>query len=130
MPPALILALLVAAMLAMLPVRRLHQAHWTAGALLGAWLVYVAGFLLGLEMGLGSRLLLPVLVVLFVLPFISGQPRLERVGRMLGGRTAPAQPDPGPRVIDVTPPGDRVAAGPPTPEPARRRGRKPPVEYR
>jgi hypothetical protein len=122
MTPALLLILLLSSLLATVPVARLHRAGWPSGALLTAWLIYVAGILMGLEVGFGSRLLLPLLIVLFVLPFAAGQPRLERAGRLLGGRRAPGR-----HVINVTPPGGVEPTSPPT---AKRRGRKPPVEYR
>lgn len=120
MTPALLLSFLAASLIATLPVRRLYQAGWTSGALFSAWLVYLLGILSGLEMGFGSRYLLPVLVVLFVLPYAVGQARLERIGRLLGARRTVAQ-----RVIDVTPPG-----GAETAQPVKRRHRKPPIEYR
>jgi hypothetical protein len=125
MTPALLLTVLLASLLATLPVRRLHQAGWTSGALFTAWFIYVAGILLGLEVGAGSRLLLPVLVALFVLPYIVGQARLERVGRLLGARPTPARP-----VINVTPPGGAGTVEPAEAPAPKRRGRKPPVEYR
>lgn len=124
MSPALLLTILLAALLATVPVRRLHQAGWTSGALLTSWFVYVALIVAGVDVGAGARYLLPVLVVLFVLPYAAGQARLEKVGRLLGARPrSVARP-----VINVTPP-DAGEPGPAEPAP-RRRGRKPPVEYR
>ncbi len=125
MSPALILTFILSALLATLPVRRLHQAGWTTGALFTAWFVYVALILMGLDVGAGSKYLLPVLVVLFVLPYAAGPARLQKVGRLLGARRpAPAAP-----VINVTPGG--ATPGESAAEPApKRRGRKPPVEYR
>lgn len=120
MTPALLLAVLAASLISTLPVRRLYQAGWTSGALLTAWLVYLFGILSGLEMGFGSRYVVPVLIVLFVLPYAAGQARLERAGRLFGARRAVERP-----VIDVTPPGSGEAV-----QPAKRRHRKPPVEYR
>jgi hypothetical protein len=126
MSPALLLTVLLAALLATLPVRRLHQAGWTTGALTTAWLIYLGGVVMGIDVGAGSKYLLPILVVLFVLPYVAGQARLEKVGRILGARKAAVE---GARpVINVTPGG---TAGTPEPAPAeKRRGRKPPVEYR
>ena len=127
MTPALLLTVILAALLATLPVRRLHQAGWTTGALATAWVVYLTGVIMGLDVGAGSKYLLPVLVVLFVLPFAAGQQRLERVGRILGARKAARAARP---VINVTP-GVASAAPEPVPAPAKkRRERKPPVEYR
>lgn len=126
MSPALILAFLLSALLATLPVRRLFQAGWTSGALMTAWIVYVVLLLMSVDVGAGSRYLLPVLAVLFILPYMAGQARLEKVGRLLGARRrAPSRP-----VINVTPPGGPDAAGPESEPGAKRHGRKPPVEYR
>jgi hypothetical protein len=125
MSPALILMFIAAALLATVPVRRLHEAGWTTGALGTAWVIYTGGVIMGVDMGMGSKVLLPVLVVLFVLPFVAGQARLEKIGRLLGATKAAQAARP---VINVTPGGSASA---PAPEPAeKRRGRKPPVEYR
>ena len=125
MTPALLLIVILSALFATLPVRKLHQAGWTSGALFSAWFIYVALMVLGLDVGAGAKYLLPVLIVLFALPYVAGQARLEKVGRLFRGRRpAAARP-----VINVTPPGPGVAT--PPAEPAeKRRGRKPPVEYR
>lgn len=126
MSPALLLAFLVASLLSTLPVRRLYQAGWTSGALFTAWLVYLVGILSGLEVGIGSRYLLPVLVVLFVLPYVAGQSRLEKVGRLFGAsRRAAARP-----VINVTPPSGQTIVDAKAEPAKKRRGRKPPVEIR
>jgi hypothetical protein len=125
MSPALILTFLLAALLAMLPVQRLHRASWTSGALLTAWIVYVGLILTGVDVGAGSKYVLPVLAVLFVLPYVVGQARLEAMGRLLGARRhAPARP-----VINVTPPGE-PSSQQPAEAPPKRHGRKPPIEYR
>lgn len=125
MSPALLLTFILASLLAMLPVRRLHQAGWTTGALVSAWVVYLVLVVAGLEFGAGSRYVLPVLVVMFVAPYAVGQARLERVARLLGARPAPARP-----VINVTPPDAPGLADPDPDAPPRRRGRKPPTEFR
>ncbi len=126
MSPALLLTILLAALLATLPVRKLHEAGWTTGALTTAWLVYVVGVALGLDAGVGSKYLIPALVVLFVLPYVAGRARLEKVGRILGARKRAVAERP---VINVTP-GGAPAPAAETPAKAKRRGRKPPVEYR
>lgn len=126
MTPALLLTILAAALLATIPVRRLQLAGWSTGALTTAWVIYMGGVVLGLDVGAGSKYLLPILVVLYILPFAAGQKRLEKVGRILGARKAVAPERP---VINVTP-GGPVTSAAPDPAPEKRRGRKPPVEYR
>ncbi len=125
MTPALILTFILAALLATLPVRRLHEAGWTSGALMTAWFVYMVLVLAGVDAGVGSRYLLPVLVVLYVAPYAVGKARLEKAGRLLGARRrAPGRPP-----INVTPRGGPEVGAAAEPV-KRRRGRKPPVEYR
>ncbi len=104
MLPALLLTLLVAGLLALLPVWRLRVAGWSAGALFAAWLVYGIGILMALRFAAASRFLLPILVLGFLAPFVAGP---ERLSRVLGGR----RPKP-PTIIDVTP---RPAPGLPEP---------------
>ena len=94
--PALLLVLLIAALLALLPVWRLHVAGWRPGVLVTAWLVYAVSIVLVLRVPGPARFLLPILVLAFVAPFVAGP---ERLSRMLGRRSPPARP-----VIDVTPP--------------------------
>ncbi len=126
MSPALLLTLLLSSLLAMPPVRRLQQASWTPGALLTAWVVYVALMVMGVD-GAASKYLLPVLVVLYVLPYAAGQARLERAGRLLGAARRPARARP---VVNVTPPGQPTVGVPPSEPSPNRHRRKPPVEYR
>lgn len=102
--PGLILTLLVAGLLALLPVWRLRIAGWSAGALFTAWIVYGVGILLAVRFAGAFRFMLPILVLAYVAPFVAGP---ERLSRVLGGRR------PKPRVvIDVTP---RPAPGLPEP---------------
>ena len=95
MSPGLLLVLLVAALLAMLPVWRLNAAGWRPGVLVTAWLVYALAIFLVVRVPGPARFLLPILVLAFVAPFVAGPERLTRVL----GRRGPA-PRP---VIDVTP---------------------------
>ena len=120
MSPALLLTVILASLLAMLPVRRLHQAGWSSGALLTSWLVYLSLVIAGLEFGVGSRFILPVVVVAFVAPFAAGP---ERLGRLVGRRPEPPRP-----VIDVTPTPAPGLADPAASARKPRRGRKPPPE--
>jgi hypothetical protein len=95
--PALIALVLVAALLALLPVWRLQVAGWSRRALFTAWLIYAVGIFLAVRFAAPMRLLLPILIVAYVAPFIVGP---ERLARVMGRR---GQPEP-PRVKDVTPP--------------------------
>ncbi len=110
MSPALLLTFLVAGLLALLPVWRLHRAGWPPSWLATAWIVFVLGIFVGVRFPGPFRLLLPILILLYVAPFVAGP---ERLSRVLGGR----RPDPG-VIIDVTP---RPAPGLPDP------GRKTPA---
>jgi hypothetical protein len=106
MSPGLILVLLIAMLLAMLPVWRLRQAGWRPGVLFWAWVVYAVALFAMVRAPALSRFLLPILVLAFVAPFVAGPERLTRV---LG----PKAPEPRP-IIDVTP---KPAPG--LPEPPR-----------
>ena len=95
MNPLLLLTLLVACLLAMLPVWRLRVAGWPRGWLLAAWLTYTVTIVLAIRFGPAFRFLLPVIVLAYVAPFVAGPERLTRV---LAGRKPPPRP-----IIDVTP---------------------------
>jgi hypothetical protein len=95
MTAVLLLTLLVACLLAMLPVWRLQVAGWPRGWLLAAWLAYAVMLLLAIRFTPAVRFLLPVLVLAFVAPFVAGP---ERLARVLAGRKPPPRP-----IIDVTP---------------------------
>ena len=105
MSPALLLTFLVAGLLALLPVWRLHRAGWPSTWLATAWIVFVLGIFVGVRFPGPFRLLLPILILLYVAPFVAGP---ERLSKVLGGR----RPDPG-VIIDVTP---RPAPGLPDPQ--------------
>ena len=106
MTPGLVLLVIVACLVAMLPVWRLRLAGWPARSLLAAWLVYTIGILLAVRFAGAFRFLLPILVLAYVAPFVAGP---ERLARVLRGR-----PREGPAVIDVTP---KPAPGLPGPQP-------------
>jgi hypothetical protein len=95
--PALIALILVAALVALLPVWRLRIAGWSRGALVTAWALYMLGIFLAVRFAGPMRFLLPILVVAYVAPFIVGPERLARVL----DRRAKAEPPP---VKNVTPP--------------------------
>ena len=95
--------ILVALLIALLPVWRLHVAGWPMRSLLIAWVLYSAGVFAVLRLP-GLRLLVPILVLAYVAPFVAGPERLSRVlnGRSRGGvvidvtpRPAPGLPEPG-----------------------------------
>jgi hypothetical protein len=102
MNPALLAMILVAMLIALLPVWRLRVAGWPTRSLLIAWVLYAAGVFAALRVP-GMRLLVPILVLAYVAPFVAGPERLTRV---LKGRPR------GRVVIDVTP---RPAPGLPEP---------------
>lgn len=103
MTPALLAMILVAMLLALVPVWRLRVAGWPARSLLTAWVLYAIGLFMALRVP-GLRLLVPILVLAFVAPFVAGPERLTRVlnRRPRGGvvidvtpRPAPKLPEPG-----------------------------------
>jgi hypothetical protein len=105
MSPGLVLLLILACLVAMLPVWRLRLAGWPARWLFAAWLVYALGIILAVRFAGAFRFLLPILVLAYVAPFVAGP---ERLARVLRGR-----PKEEPAIIDVTP---KPAPG--LPEPA------------
>lgn len=109
MSPALLLTLLVAGLVALIPVWRLHVAGWPARSLFTAWVVYAVGVFVAVRFPGPLRLVIPVLVLAYVAPFVAGP---ERLSRVLGARREP----PG-VTIDVTP---RPAPGLPEPPGSRR----------
>jgi hypothetical protein len=131
MSPELLLLLLLTGLVALVPVRRLHQGGWSSGALFSAWIVYAVGLFLGMRFPGLARFLLPVVAIGFVAPYALGERRLAALARLFGAR--PAAPRP---VIDVTP---RPSPGLPSPDgrapvsrpsSSRRWRRRPPVEDR
>jgi hypothetical protein len=95
MPPLLLAVLLVAALIALIPVWRLRIAAWPGRWLAVAWFAYAAVIVFAIRAPAASRFLVPMLVLAFVAPFVAGPERLTRV---LGGHRDPERP-----VINVTP---------------------------
>src|SRR4051812_50210809 len=95
MSAAVILVLLLAGLLALVPVWRLRVAGWPPAWLLGAWVTYAVLILLVMRFAGLTRFVLPVLVVAYVLPYVAGP---ERLARVLRGRAQASRP-----VINVTP---------------------------
>lgn len=114
MSPALLLLLLIAGLVAMIPVWRLRAAGWSAQSLFTAWVVYAVSIFVAVRFPGPVRFLIPVLVLAYVAPFVAGP---ERLARILGGRSEP----PG-VIIDVTP---RPAPGLPEPPGSARSRRRP-----
>jgi len=117
MSPALIAMLLIVMLAALLPVRRLSVAGWSAGSLLTAWIVYALGLFVGLRFPGAGRFVLPVLIVAFILPFVAGP---ERLARLFGGRRPPevinVTPPPAPGLGEPATPREEPAAGAPSAE--------------
>ncbi len=95
MSSVILLAVLVACLMALLPVWRLHVAGWSPQSLLTAWVAYVLLGLVIVSFPATTRFLLPILVLAAIAPFVAGP---ERLTRILGGR----QRGDG-VIIDVTP---------------------------
>jgi hypothetical protein len=95
MSPLLFAILLVAALVALIPVWRLRVAGWRPRWLFAAWLVYAGGIFLLIRIPGPMRFLLPILVLAYIAPFVAGP---ERLSRLFGRRPEPPRP-----IIDVTP---------------------------
>lgn len=104
MSPALLATLLLAGLIALVPVWRLHVAGWPSRSLLAAWILYAVGLFVAVRFPGPVRVLIPILVLAYVAPFVAGP---ERLSRVLRGR-----PEPPGVIIDVTP---RPAPGLPEP---------------
>jgi len=114
MSPALLLTFLVAGLVALIPVWRLHVAGWPPRSLFTAWILYAVGILVAIRFPGPVRVLIPVIVLAYVAPFVAGP---ERLSRVLNGRARPRGV-----VINVTP---RQAPG--LPEPPAGRDEDPPT---
>ena len=97
--PWLIALGIVIALLVLLPARRLHlagiRARWIAAY---AVIVWVLAFSLAVR-PLLTRFLIPILVVLYIAPFIAAPERLSGIVRRRGGGDPPRPP-----MKNVTPP--------------------------
>jgi hypothetical protein len=100
LPPALIAAVLVLALLALIPTRRLFRRGASAGAVAGYFLsIWMLGLLILAVPG-RARLLLPIVLVLAVVPYINVR---EGIDRLLGRPPRPPRPP----MKNVTPPEER-----------------------
>ncbi len=104
MSPALIAAVLVVGLLALPPARRLFLAGRSTGTIATYFLTLcVLGLLLALAPGT-TRLVVPILIVLYIVPFIDWR---RGIARLLGRETAEVRPPP----RNVTPPEPDEARG-------------------
>lgn len=100
LPPALVAAILLVALLALIPTRHLFRRGASAGFVTG---YYIALLLIGLVMVASQgrlRILLPVLIVLAVVPYLHIG---EGIDRLLGRPPRPTRPP----MKNVTPPEER-----------------------
>ena len=63
MSPALLLTFLVAGLVALIPVWRLHVAGWPPRSLFTAWILYAVGILVAVRFPGPVRVLIPVIVL-------------------------------------------------------------------
>jgi hypothetical protein len=109
MTPALLLIFLVAGLVALIPVWRLHVAGWPPRSLFTAWILYAVGILVAVRFPGPVRVLIPVIVLAYVAPFVAGP---ERLSRVLNGRPRPrgvainVTPRPAPRLPQPPDTGD------------------------
>ncbi len=99
--PALLAFLLVVALLALLPTRRLHLGGWPGRAVLAYYLVLIGLALAAVELRAFGRLVVPVLVVAYLAPFVAVG---DGLARLLGTRRWRPDRGTGPAPKDVTPP--------------------------
>lgn len=117
-PTALALAGL-AALLALIPTRRLYLAGWSRNGLLTYWVTLTLMALAVAVMPSPARLLVPFLIIVYLMPFVTLRTGLDRVRERLGLPASTARPGrpegsqgrdaaDGPRPMkDVTPPDER-----------------------
>lgn len=97
LPPALVAAVLLLALLALIPTRRLFRRGASAGFVTG---YYVALLLIGLVLVATqgrARFLLPIMIILAVVPYLHLR---EGIDRLLGRPPRPTRPP----IKNVTPP--------------------------
>lgn len=82
-PAALALAGL-AALLALIPTRRLFLAGWSRNGLLAYWLALTLTALAVAVMPSPARFLVPFLIVVYLMPFVTLRTGLDRVRERLG----------------------------------------------
>jgi hypothetical protein len=112
-PAALALAGL-AALLALIPTRRLYLAGWSRNGLLAYWLALTITALLVATMPAPARFLVPFLIIGYLMPFVTLRTGMDRLRERLGlprPRGAAGHPEARPPIKDVTPPPDDLTQG-------------------
>ena len=107
MSPTTIALVGLVALLVLLPTRRLQLAGWSRQSLTTYFLaVWLLGSLVA-ALPSPARFLVPVLIVVYLAPFVTLRDGLNRLLGRPPGSADSAPPDSTPRVKDVTPPDDR-----------------------
>lgn len=83
--PLTFLVLLVAGLLALLPAWRLRATGWSASMLASTWLILAVLTFVAIRVPGPGRILLPILVLAYLIPFVAGPERLVRVLRRRAG---------------------------------------------
>lgn len=109
MTPTVIALTGLAALLALIPTRRLFLAGWSRNGLLTYWLTLTLLALVVAAVPAPARFLVPFLIIAYLMPFVTLRTGMDRLRERLGlpgpsgraGGTEPPRP-----VKDVTPPDD------------------------
>ncbi len=101
-PPALLALVAVIALLALIPTRRLFLAGWSTRRLALYFLALVGLGVLVAELRAPARFLIPILVVVYVAPFVTAREGFARLFRRPGGST-PIVHGPGTRSLPGPP---------------------------
>jgi hypothetical protein len=106
MSPTLLALGLLIGLLTLIPARRLFVAGWSSGTIAGYYLVLCLLAMLVLTVPGRTRFLVPVILIGWVLPFVTFRAGLDR---LLGRRNSPPNPSAGvrPPARNVTPPETR-----------------------
>jgi hypothetical protein len=87
MPYTFLALLAVIGLLALIPTRRLFLAGWSSGALVAYFLTLVGLGLIVAELRAPARFLIPILVIVYIAPFVTARAGLARIfDRAVGGR--------------------------------------------
>ena len=86
---AFVLLIVAIALLAMIPTRRLFLAGWSTSALTAYFLIVVALGLFVAELRGPARYLIPILVVIYVAPFVTARDGIARLRDRMSGTPPP-----------------------------------------